>query len=478
VAFWAYASLAVTLPSTLSTTAAVISLLTALSTFGMSAAPGWRSLRWFSACATFAGLFCAANIPLTLDVGEPTLHLASRLVLCFGGLHSALWIKYAAAHQGRDLTRAERFWIAGGVVLSLVALVPGAFVETQRVPREIPWLHVTYADTPPTTFGIVASGYYVGSIAILFVRALRQRRRGDRDAAAHAVALGAVLLGSAHDVLAGADVIRSPYVLDLSIVLLVLAVGGAVTARFVAGARALEISARELAAAQEQLIQKERLAAVGELAAVVAHEVRNPLAVLYNAAAGLRRTTVGERNHLELVAIVQEEADRLRDIVNDLLEFARPRAIVLAPVAFDDVVRGAVASACNVAGEKSADVEMSDGRTIGKLVCDERLIHQAVVNLVTNALQAEGRRSPVRVDIVHDAARETVVVQVADDGGGVAPELGDRIFAPFFSTRPTGTGLGLTVVQRCAESHGGSVVLRTTPGGGATFELHLPCRTN
>src|SRR6202000_3078514 len=141
-----------------------------------------------------------------------------------------------------------------------------------------------------------------------FIRSTRQWIRGDIASRAQALALGAVFFGALHDGLASSDVIRSPYLLDVSLLALVLIVGGSITSSFVASARALEASSRELAAAQSELVAKERLAALGELSAVVAHEVRNPLAVVFNALANLRRVQPGSTEHVALVAIIQEEA--------------------------------------------------------------------------------------------------------------------------------------------------------------------------
>jgi len=465
-----------TLPATLSITSASIGLLAALLAFGMSSAPGWRELRWFAVCATFAALFNLANAPLTTTVSESTLELASRLSLFFGGLHAATWFKYAATYENRRLSRGESTWVVVGLVVALFTLVPGALLEDRIVPRPVPFLGVTYADSPPTPLGVAATTYYIASVGFLFVRALRRRLRGDVGSTTHAIALGAVVMGAVHDALAASDVIRSPYILDLSLVVFVLAVGGSITSRFVASARALEASSHELAAAQQELVKKERLAALGELAAVVAHEVRNPLAVVFNATAGLRRAQPGSADHLALVSIVQEEAERLRDIVSDLLEFARPRPPVLAATSFDEIVRGAVDTACSVVGVDASDVVVELHDDVGYVTCDDRLVRQAVVNLVTNALQSTGRRVPVRVGIAEDHGRKMIAVRIADDGEGVSDELRERIFTPFFSTRPKGTGLGLVVVRRCADAHGGDVVLRATPGGGATFELQLPRR--
>lgn len=462
-----------TLPAALSITSASVGLLAALLALGMSSAPGWRELRWFALCAALAAIFNLANAPVTL--ASSSAHfvvLCARVQLLFGGLHAATWFKYVAVHERRALTRFEKAAIAGGVILSVLSLVPNLVLSEETVPRNIPWLGVTYRDPPPTDFGNIAIAYYLANIGFLFVRSTRQWLRGDDKSRAQALALGAVFLGALHDGLASSDVIRSPYLLDLSLLALVLIVGGSITSSFVSSARALEASSRQLEAAQSELVAKERLAALGELSAVVAHEVRNPLAVVFNALANLRRAQPGSAEHTALVAIIQEEAERLRDIVSDLLEFARPRPPILSPALLDEVVRGAVDAATNGASKTESDVVV-EVTAPTELECDERLVRQAVVNLVTNALHASGRRGPVHVSVT-PRERDALVVRVADDGDGVPDDLRERVFTPFFSTRPSGTGLGLAVVQRCAEAHGGRALLAPKNGRGAVFELELP----
>ncbi len=467
-----------TLPAVLNIVSASVGLLAALLALGMSSAPGWRELRWFAACAAFAALFNVANVPNTAVAPDDLRLLASRLTLFFGGLHAATWFKYVAARSGRKLSRFEAIWVAGGLGFSVLALVPGLVVESHLVPRPVPWLGVVYVDAPPTAFGILAILYYEVSIAILFMRAVSRWGTKDPHAKTLTIALGAVLAGGVHDGFASTDIIRSPYLLDLSLLVLVLAVGGSIASGFVAGARALVESAHQLEAAQEELVKKERLAALGELAAVVAHEVRNPLAVVFNATAGLRRAKPGSTDHEALIGIVQEEAERLRDMVSDLLEFAAPRPPVLAAAAFGELVRGAVETARSVVGVAASEIVLEVNESVGQVECDERLVRQAIVNLVTNALQAVGRCSPVRVIVVDDETSKGLEVRVSDDGAGVPRDLRDRIFTPFFTTQPKGTGLGLAVVRRCAEAHNGSVLLRYTEGGGATFELRLPLRSS
>lgn len=461
-----------TLPAALSITSASVGLLAALLALGLSSAPGWRELRWFGIAAALAALFNLANAPVTLDFSADFVILCSRLQLFFGGLHAAAWFKYDAVHERRALTRFEKGAIAGGIFFSCLSLVPKVVLLDHSVPRHIAWLGVTYRDPPPTTLGNIAIAYYLANIAFLFIRSTRQWLGGDDSSRAEALALGAVFFGAVHDGLASSDVIRSPYLLDLSLLVLVLIVGGSITSRVVASARALEASSRKLEAAQTELVAKERLAALGELSAVVAHEVRNPLAVVFNALANLRRTQPGSTEHTALVAIIQEEAERLRDIVSDLLEFASPRPPILSPALLDEVVRGAVDAAKNGAAKANDDVVV-EVTAPTELECDERLVRQAVVNLVTNALHASGRKGPVHVS-VKPSERDGLVVRVADDGDGVPDEMRERVFTPFFSTRPQGTGLGLAVVRRCAEAHGGRVSLAPKNGRGAVFELELP----
>ena len=448
-------------------------LLAALLALGMSSAPGRRELRWFGACAALAALFNLSNVLVTVRVPLDTLLLASRVNLFFGGLHTSCWFKYTAAREQRRMTRLEQGIVAVGLVLSVASLVPGLVVENRLFERTVPWLGVTYADAPPTTFGEAAYAYHVAGLLFLLVHWMRRRASGDRETTAQLVALSAVFFAVIHDALASVGVIHNPYILDVALFVMVTAVGGSLTKSFVANARALEVSSRSLAVAQEQLVKRERLAALGELAAVVAHEVRNPLAVVFNATAGLRKTTASPKDRDALLAIVQEEAEHLRDIVTDLLEFARPRPPLLAEVALDEVVKVAIEAARNEAGAPASEVVLETAPADTLLtVCDERLVRQAVINLVANALHAPQRRSAVRVAVEGDA--ESLVIRVADDGQGIPPALRERVLTPFYTTRPSGTGLGLAVVRNSAEAHGGDVVVTGTEGGGATFTMRLP----
>jgi signal transduction histidine kinase len=238
----------------------------------------------------------------------------------------------------------------------------------------------------------------------------------------------------------------------------------------------LKRSYTELSRAQQELVKRERLAALGELSAVVAHEVRNPLGVIFNSLASLRRLGPGEDDARMLLSIVGEEAERLNRMVSDLLDFARPHEPQLRPEPLSEILSGAVEAARRSmpAGQVTFAVEVEP--ELPPIWVDAELIRQAMVNLVMNAAQAMPRGGAVTVRAgpeIRGTARYARV-EVQDDGPGIAPELADRVFQPFFTTKAAGTGLGLAVVKRIADAHRAEVAVQSTPGRGSTFILWLP----
>lgn len=237
---------------------------------------------------------------------------------------------------------------------------------------------------------------------------------------------------------------------------------------------ALEQTRHQLEEAQADLAKKEHLASLGELAAVVAHEVRNPLAVIFNALATLKRALQPDEQGKLMLDVITEESERLNRMVTSLLDMARPEAARLAPTQVVELVRSSIDAARGMA-EPGGEVRLQLPSALPLARLDEQKLHQALVNLIHNALQATGRRGPVVVRVsVEPGPAPALRVEVIDDGDGVPPELRERVFAPFFTGRARGTGLGLAVVRRVAEAHRGSVTVEGTPGGGATFVLRVP----
>ncbi len=237
----------------------------------------------------------------------------------------------------------------------------------------------------------------------------------------------------------------------------------------------LKKSYAELARTQQQLLRRERLAALGELSAVVAHEVRNPLGAIFNSVATIRHLIDPASPALRLVDIVGEEADRLNRMVDELLDFARPASPALMPVPLARLLEDSVRAAL-VDSQGPVEVMWAVDTAVPPVLADERMMRQAFLNLALNAVQAMPRGGTLRVGARRvDGSPHEVQVEFSDTGLGIPPNVRERIFEPFFTTKAKGTGLGLALVKRIVESHSGRLVLESEPGQGTTFRLFLPC---
>jgi PAS domain S-box-containing protein len=231
-----------------------------------------------------------------------------------------------------------------------------------------------------------------------------------------------------------------------------------------------DITARK--AAEERLAQQAALARLGQMAAVVAHEVRNPLAGIKGAMQVLMaRRTDTDPDRLIMREVVAR-IDSLGDLVNDLMVFARPSppnptTFPLRPLlmeAVDTLRRDPISSALDIA-VNGPDVT---------LTADPQLLRAAFLNLVLNAAQAMDGHGQITIAIAEQAGHCSI--DIRDTGPGIPPELHDRVFEPFFTTKARGGGLGLPIARRTAELHGGTLTLGTPVRGGAHFTLTIPCR--
>jgi two-component system sensor histidine kinase HydH len=234
-----------------------------------------------------------------------------------------------------------------------------------------------------------------------------------------------------------------------------------------------------LARAQAQLVERERLAAIGELAAVVAHEVRNPLSVIFNSLVSLRRLIKLEGNAKMLLDIVNEESDRLNRIVSDLLDYARPVVLNLRKEPLARLIDDVVATALS-ANDGGIRLERDISADLPDVPMDARLLRQAMLNIAINAVQAMSHGGTLVVRARQQLSKDgaLLLIEVGDTGPGIPRELRQRIFEPFFTTKSTGTGLGLAVVKRIIESHRGAISVRSEAGLGTTFTIRLPLEHN
>lgn len=233
-------------------------------------------------------------------------------------------------------------------------------------------------------------------------------------------------------------------------------------------AETLDGMVASLRRAQDGLVQAERMAAVGRIAAGLAHEIRNPLSSI--------------RMHVQLMAkqpgvdaatrdLVLSEIDRLDGILSELLAWARPTALTKEPVDLGRLVEEALALFGPQLAHRGIRIvrEIAAARPVA---ADAERLRQVLRNLLANARDALGTGGAVTVRLAEDGA-EAVLLEVADDGPGIPAEIRDRVFEPFVTGRKDGTGLGLAIVKRAVEEHGGTVAVETGPGG-TRFRMRLP----
>jgi two-component system sensor histidine kinase PilS (NtrC family) len=228
----------------------------------------------------------------------------------------------------------------------------------------------------------------------------------------------------------------------------------------------------EIAQMQERLRRSERLGALGQLAAGLAHEVRNPLASLSGAVELLRADLpAGDASARKLTDIVLRETARLNRLVSDFLTYAKPGPGRLEPVALEplfDELRQLLASAQELRVE--LDLQLQSGLAV---LGNPDQLRQVFWNLLRNAAEAQPRDARVGVCAV-EAGGSWVEIAIEDRGDGIPPDALEHIFEPFYTTKARGTGLGLATVHRVIEAHGGRLAVSSKLGEGTTVQVVLP----
>jgi len=224
--------------------------------------------------------------------------------------------------------------------------------------------------------------------------------------------------------------------------------------------------------AEEQLRQQAALARVGQMAAVVAHEVRNPLAGIKGAMQILMSRRDADDRDLPVMRDIVTRIDSLSELINDLMVFARPRPPRLAVVDLRPLVLDAISIVKRDAAADAIDVVLSGDDV--SVTADTDMIRAAVLNLLLNAVQATAADG--RIEVTLGSGAGSVAIQIRDNGSGIPTELRDQVFEPFFTTKARGGGLGLPIARRTAELHGGSLTLHEADGGGTIATLTLPAR--
>jgi signal transduction histidine kinase len=241
---------------------------------------------------------------------------------------------------------------------------------------------------------------------------------------------------------------------------------------------------------EEQERLRDRLASLGEMAAGIAHELKNPLAGIEVMAGLLRRHVPESAAAQSLLADIISEAKLANAIVVQMLEFVRPIRLQVERADLRDVLHQAITLAESKAPKGGAVVRLQVAPELPSIHCDPFQLCQVFTNLLTNAFEALNGRGHIDVTAGLDPAEAngtladaadapgTVVVDVADEGPGVPLEVADRVFDPFFTTKPQGSGLGLPIVRKIVDAHEGRIDLVSRPGEGTRFRVTLPVSSN
>ncbi|MCC8180207.1 MAG: PAS domain-containing protein [Planctomycetes bacterium] len=225
---------------------------------------------------------------------------------------------------------------------------------------------------------------------------------------------------------------------------------------------------------QDEVRRNQRLTALGNLAAGVAHEIRNPLSTIKGMATFMAGKLPKGGAEEEAGKTMLEEVDRLNGVVSELLEFARKGTPRRTPTDIETLMRRALRLAGADLVDKAIAVECDFSPNLPEAALDHERFTQALLNIILNAVQAMRPGGTLRLAARLSGDGDQAVMTVADDGEGISDQVRETMFNPYFTTKPGGVGLGLALVQQAVENHNGSITVRSRPGEGTEFVIRVP----
>jgi signal transduction histidine kinase len=226
----------------------------------------------------------------------------------------------------------------------------------------------------------------------------------------------------------------------------------------------------ELERVRDRLVRQTRLSTIGQVVASIAHELRNPLAVIQNARFYLaRRVSTDEPKWAEYLDIIEQEVHAADRIIVDLLEMSRAKEPSRQEIDIVELARTAFDRATGVEGVR---IDVRVPREPFRVLADPDQMRQVLGNLITNSVQAMDGPGNIVIEVLDREGDVQIIFE--DDGPGIPPGLADRVFEPLFTTRAKGTGLGLPICRQIIERHGGTIEMGESDGTGARFTIHLP----
>jgi signal transduction histidine kinase len=226
--------------------------------------------------------------------------------------------------------------------------------------------------------------------------------------------------------------------------------------------------------AQARLLQAERLATMGRMAALLAHEIRTPLTSIGGFARRLVRSTPPDDPRRQELEIIVAEVARLERLIDEVLGFSRISRTCFQPLDLNTEISSLLSTLEDEMCRRGIALELRLDAGLPPAAADASQIRQALTNLVVNAMEAMPGGGRLTVTTLHEGGY--VEIGVSDTGVGIQPEDRERMFVPFFTTKVSGTGLGLAVVSQTVENHHGSIGIESNAGSGTTFRVRLPLK--
>jgi signal transduction histidine kinase/CheY-like chemotaxis protein len=471
--------------------ASAVALYVAVLCVRFARAHGWEDQRWFAAVAASGALYCVLE-PFSCDAWGPGgLEKVVRLQVVAAGLHVFSWLRYSGATVKRPPTRLDRLAWALCLGSSALAAIPGALFTGEVGSHRFLHFDTVFYDAETTWLGGFSWVLFCFGLVVVSIRFVRASASGVSTASGLAFSSMVMVAFSVNDTLVGLRLVQTPYLLSAGFLVPIAVMGVTLTSRFVEEVGALhkleeslealiDERTQELIATQKALLQAEKLGALGQLAAGVAHEINNPAA---SVTANLRYLIDG----VEHGAVPDDGIDALKEslssmgriaqVVRQLLITGRMAAghqPELTTIGLHDVVEEGIRLARVRCGPASQVV--NEVRSELKVRAQEQSLVQVFANLVSNALEAmPASRTDGRVTLWAEPSGDKIEVRIEDDGAGMSAETLNHLFEPFFSTKPfgKGTGLGLAVSKGLVAGLGGTLRFSSELGKGTTAHLVL-----
>ncbi|QJR36271.1 hybrid sensor histidine kinase/response regulator [Gemmatimonas groenlandica] len=461
-------------------------------------APGWQRVRWFALVACSAGLYSLSDA-LGMVAPEQNSWWITRVNITLATIHTAGWVAYTYADRAgswRSLSGRLRWWMIGGVLAATVVSVLGLTDHTELAARDI--LGRGGSAGGPILTPIGQSVVFIPLISILLsaVGQVGRARAGEEGAASVVVGFFFFTLFAVEEALVAAGMLDFIYLADLGYICVTLPVTMQLLRRFTRDAQRLDTLSTHLAEevarrtqerdeARVNLIEQQRLASLGRLAAGVGHEINNPLQYLRFSLDELRESPIMASHEAlrETLAHAFDGTERIRKVVDDLRTYVRPSDDALELLDVRDIVRTALRIG-SPQWRHSVHVEtrFDDAPHVrgdeGKLV---QVVLNPLVNGAQSVLQAAESRTGVLCVSTRTGSDGWAEIEIADEGGGFEPDILSRLGEPYVTTKASrgGTGLGLFVSRGIVEAHGGTMHFRNAArsdgeSAGAVVLIRLP----